>query len=32
MKRILTARVESLEEGLTQFRRAWQAGRFRGSS
>jgi hypothetical protein len=30
MKRVLTVRVESLEEGLTQFRRAWQAGRFRG--
>ena len=30
MKRALTVRVESLEEGLTQFRRAWQTGRFRG--
>ena len=30
MKRVLTVRVESFEEGLTQFRRAWQSGRFRG--
>lgn len=30
MKRVLTVKVESLEAGLEQFRRAWKTGRFQG--
>lgn len=30
MKRIVTVKVESLDEGLASFRRAWKAGRYQG--